>query len=227
MDYTDYWKDSWEARQNRGYYDRLYRDVKYRLAVAPGDRVLDVGGGDGHFLHYLGIREADILDISDSGLEVASAHGYRGIKGDLQKPFPVEPGSYDAAFCFEVLEHLQHPEVTASETRKALKPGGVFYIGQPNMRADGVHHVRRFYKKDITELIEKAGFYIEWIDYVPGFIVREAILDDIKKTSSGFRKLKQSVALLISLLPRKFLCFLARRVPDRFCLVFVIKAIKK
>ncbi len=227
MDYTDYWKDRWKARQDCGYYDRLYRDIRYRFAVAPGDRILDVGGGDGHFLHYLGIREADVLDISDSGLEVASAHGYRGIRGDLQKPFPVEPGAYDVAFCFEVLEHLQHPEVAASETWKALKAGGVFYIGQPNMRADGVHHVRRFYKKDIKELIEKAGFHIEWIDYVPGFIVREAILDDIKKTSSGFRKLKQSAALLISLLPRKLLYLLAQAIPDRFCLVFVIKAIKK
>lgn len=227
MDYGDYWKDSWSSREKRGYYDRLYRDVKCRLVVPAGDRILDVGGGDGHFLHYLGIREADILDISDSGLEVASAHGYRVVKGDLQKPFPVEPGSYGAAFCFEVLEHLHCPEVTVAETFKALRPGGILYIGQPNMRADGVHHVRRFYKKDITELIEKAGFDIEWTEYVPGFIVREAILDDIKKTSSGFRKLKQSVALLISLLPRKFLCFLARRVPDRFCLVFVIKAIKK
>ncbi len=227
MDYTDYWKDSWETREKRDYYHRLYQDVKQRLVISPGAKVLDVGGGDGHFMHYLGVREADILDISDSGLQVAAAHGYRPIKGDLQKPFQVVENSYDAAFCFEVFEHLHHPEVTVAETFKALKPGGVLYVGQPNMRADGVHHVRRFYKKDTVALLETAGFAVEWIDYVPGFIVREAIWDDIRRTSSWFRKMKQGVALCISLLPRIVLRYLAQKIPDRFCLIFVIKAGKK
>jgi SAM-dependent methyltransferase len=147
-------------------------------------------------LSYLGVREADILDISNSGLEIASKRGYRTVQGDLQKPFPVAPGSYDAAFCFEVLEHLHHPEITVAETRKALKRGGILYVGQPNMRADGVHHVRRFYKRDIVHLLEAADFKIDWIDYVPGFIVREAIWDDIKKTTSSWRKIKQTLALV-------------------------------
>jgi SAM-dependent methyltransferase len=227
MDYTDYWKDNWESRERRGYYDRLYRDVKDRLTVPVGAKVLDVGGGDGHLMHYFGIKDAEILDISDSGIESARSRGYCAFKGDLQKPFPLMADSYDVAFCFEVLEHLHAPEIPISETFKVLKPGGVLYVGQPNMRADGVHHVRRFYKKDIVDLLTQFGFAIEWIDYVPGFIVREAIADDIKRSSSWFRKIKQTVALGISLFPRGVLGFLARLIPDRFCLIFVIRAVKK
>lgn len=227
MDYSGYWNDQWKCREERAYYHNLYRGMRHKLTVPNGARVLDVGGGDGHLMHYLGIRQADVLDISDSGLRVAAGHGYHPIKGDLEKPFPVSPGSYDAAFCFEVLEHLNHPEVTVSETCKALKPGAVFFVGQPNMRADGVHHLRRFYKSDITELLEQSGFGIEWIDYVPGFIVRESILDDIRQTPSWFRKIKQTGALLLSLLPRPVLYGLARLLPNRFCLVFVIRAFKK
>lgn len=226
MDYSDYWEGSWENREKRNYYQRLYKDVRERLVVPPGSKVLDVGGGDGHFLYFLGCKKATVIDISDSGLRSVASHGFLPLKADLQKPFPVDPASYDVAFCFEVLEHLYFPEVTVSETFKALKPGGILYVGQPNMRADGVHHVRRFYKNDISNLLEKNGFVIDWIDYVPGFIVREAIWDDIKRTPSRLRKIKQTLALGLSLLPRKVLYFLAKLIPNRFCLIFVIKAMK-
>ena len=227
MDYTDYWQGAWENRDERNYYDKLYRDIKHRLVIPAGSKILDVGGGDGHFMHYMGIKGAAILDISDSGLETAASHGFIPIKADLEKPFPIPQNSYDVAFCFEVFEHLRLAEVTAVETCKALKPGGVLYVGQPNMRADGVHHVRRFYKQDVINIVEQNGFKIEWMDYVPGFIVREAIWDDIVRTPSWFRKLKQSVALGISLLPRKVLYRLATLIPDRFCLIFVVKAVKQ
>lgn len=226
MDYSDYWEGNWETREKSGYYQRLYRDVKERIKIGSGATVLDVGGGDGHFLHFLKSSKADVLDISESGLRVAASRGYVPIHADLQKPFPVNPGSYDVALCFEVLEHLHHPDMTVAETFKVLKPGGILYVGQPNMRADGVHHVRRFYKKDIIQLLTQNGFLIDWIDYVPGFIVRAAIWDDIKKTPSLLRKLKQTLALGISLLPRKVLYGLAKLIPDRFCLIFVIKALK-
>lgn len=76
------------------------------------------------------------------------------------------------------------------------------------------------------QLLENAGFKIEWVDYVPGFIVRDAIWDDIRKTKSWLRKIKQTVALGISLLPRNVLYWIATKIPDRFCLIFIIRAIK-
>lgn len=227
MNYSDYWSsENWEKRETRKYYKKLYDSIKRRLIVPLGSKILDIGGGDGHLMHYLGLKEVDIIDISDSGLEIAQNLGFKIIKADIQKSFPIKSATYDVAFCFEVLEHLYFPEITISEIYKALKSNGFLYLGQPNMKADGVHHIRRFYKKDIEELLLKNGFKIEWMDYVPGFIMRDAIVDDIKKTPSILRKIKQVLALAISLLPRNVLYKLAQAIPDRFCLIFVIKACK-
>ena len=225
--YKNYWVNTWQARDKRQYYQKLYDKVKSRLVVSDNAKILDVGGGNGHFLSYLGIKNADIIDISDSGVEVAGSVGFGTINADIEKTFPIESKSYDIAFCFEVLEHLKSPQITLSETNRILKSGGILYIGQPNMPADGVHHVRRYYLKDIISELKNANFSIEWIDFVPAFTMRDAILDDIRRTKSIFRKLKQSIAFLLSFLPRRIRYFMAKIVPDRFALLFIIKAIKQ
>jgi SAM-dependent methyltransferase len=225
--YKDYWVDVDAAREKRAYYDRLYARVVDRLRVPESARVLDVAGGNGQFLSYLGRKSGDVLDISESGLKAARAKGFRTIECDVERRFPVEEGSYDAAYCFEVLEHLWRPNKTLSEIHHALKPGGVLFIGQPNMRADGSHHVRRYYKKPLVDDLEKCGFAVEWIDYVPAYSMREAILDDIRNNPNPLRKAVQCVNLGLSLLPRSARYAMARAVPDRFALLFILKAVKK
>jgi len=227
MQYKDYWVGAWQANDARRYYPRLYDRVKHRLVVVDKAKIIDVGGGDGHFLSYMGIKNADIIDISDSGNMIAGSAGFKAINADIEKPFPIENDSYDVAFCFEVLEHLRVPHATLSETRRILKPGGMLYVGQPNMPADGVHHVRRYYLRDIKSQLTDADFYIEWIDYVPAFTMRDSILDDIWRTKSLFRKFKQSVAFILSFLPWGVRYFMARIVPDRFALLFIVKAVKR
>lgn len=184
MDYKNYWSnENWEKREKRQYYQKLYSRVKSRIAVPADARVLDVGGGDGHFTHFLGIKNenVDIIDISDSGRDIANRIGFKTINADIEKRFPFPDAVYDAALCFEVLEHLCAPDITLSETNRVLKPNGILYVGQPNMRADGVHHLRRFYLQNITGILEQNGFKIEWVDFVPAFTMRDAIIDDIKK----------------------------------------------
>ncbi|MFA5337740.1 MAG: class I SAM-dependent methyltransferase [Candidatus Omnitrophota bacterium] len=225
--YKDYWVNTWQARDKRQYYQKLYNRVKSRLVVPGNAKILDVGGGNGHFLSYLGIKNADIIDISDSGVEVAGSIGFGTINADIEKTFPIKDGTYNIAFCFEVLEHLKLPQATLSETNRILKSGGILYVGQPNMPADGVHHVRRYYLKDIISELNNANFSIEWIDFVPAFTMPDAILDDIRKTKSIFRKFKQSIALLLSFLPWRIRYLMAKIIPNRFALLFIIKAVKR
>ena len=225
--YKDYWAGEAEHREKRAYYERLYRDVRHRLRVEEDWKVLDVAGGNGQFMRYLGIRQADILDISESGLEQAKRFGHRAIYGNVQKRFPIEENVYDAAFLFEVLEHLPQPNKTLTEVHHVLKPGGVLYVGQPNMRADGVHHVRRYYLKPLLSDLEKSGFSVEWTDYVPAYTMRDSILSDIRKNPSWIRKAVQCVNLALSLFPRAARYRMARLIPDRFALLFIVKAVKK
>ncbi|MEK7211496.1 MAG: class I SAM-dependent methyltransferase, partial [Patescibacteria group bacterium] len=134
--------------------------------------------------------------------------------------------SYDAALCFEVLEHLARPNKTLAEIHNVLKPGGILYVGQPNMRADGAHHVRRYYLKPLLEDLSKAGFAVEWVDYVPAYSMRDSILDDIRNNPSFIRKIVQCVNLGLSFLPRSIRYRMAAVVPDRFALMLIVKAIK-
>ena len=225
--YKDYWVGAQRARDERRYYERLYANLASKIVTRPGWKILDVAGGDGQLMRYLGIRQADILDISESGIEAARRAGFNGLRGDIQKSFPVEENTYDAAFLFEVLEHLHTPNVTLMETQRALKPGGVLYVGQPNMRADGVHHVRRYRLGELLGDLVKCGFAVEWTDFVPAYSMRDSILSDIRKNPSALRKLIQCVNLSLSFLPRSLRYRMAKAVPDRFALIFVVKAVKK
>ncbi|GEM_PF-1499970 len=225
--YKDYWTGQEDERVRRAYYERLYRGVRHRIEIKDGWKILDVAGGNGQFLRYLGVAAADILDISESGIQAAKEKGYGTIFGDVEQRFPIPEGTYDAAFCFEVLEHLHHPNKTLAEIHNILKPGGVLYLGQPNMRADGVHHVRRYYLGPLLDDLDKAGFTAEWVDYVPAYSMPEAILSDIRKNPSLARKAVQCVNLCLSLLPQAVRYRMACAIPDRFALLFVVKAVKK
>jgi len=224
--YRDYWKTDNRARQQWDYYNRLYHRVKSLFEYAHDSKIIDIAGGNGNFLKYLGVTKADILDISDSGLKQAAEHGYNTIKGDIQKRFPVEENSYDIAFCCEVLEHLHHPCITLSEIHHVLKPNGILYVAQPNMRPDGTIHVRRYYKQPLIDDLEKCGFSVQTIDYVPAYSMPDAIKSDIKANPSWIRKGIQCINLMLSYLPWSVRYQLAQWIPDRFCLIFAVKAIK-
>ena len=225
--YKDYWTGVEDVCHERQYYDRLYEKVRSKLRVEEGWRVLDVAGGNGQLMRYLGIRQADILDISESGLEATKKAGFHALRGDIEKHFPVGEESYDAVFLFEVLEHLYRPGKTLAEAHHVLKPEGILYVGQPNMRVDGTHHVRRYYLKSLLSDLEKAGFEPEWIDHVPAYSMRDSIASDIARNPSWIRKAVQCVNWTLSLLPYGARYQMAKIVPDRFALMFIIKAVKK
>ncbi len=225
--YKDYWTGQDAERERRDYYERLYRGIRHRIEIKEGWKILDVAGGNGQFLKYLGVKDADILEISASGIEAARQKGYNTILCDVEKRFPIREETYDCAFCFEVLEHLHRPNKTLVEIHNVLKSQGVLYVGQPNMRADGVHHVRRYYLRGLLEDLDKSGFKVEWIDYVPAYSMPEAIVSDIRRNPSFVRKAVQCVNLALSLLPEALRIRMARAIPDRFALIFVVKAVKK
>lgn len=222
--YKNYWCGLEEVREKSAYYKRLYEKVYPKIKIENNGHILDVAGGNGQFMRYLGIERADILDISESGLEIARKAGFNTIYGNIEKRFPLQEESYDVAFCFEVLEHLHHPNKTLAEINNILKKNGVLYLGQPNMRADGVHHVRRYYLQDLLDDLDKSGFQVEWVDFVPGYSMRDAILSDIRKNPSWVRKIIQCVNLTLSFLPWWVRYQMAKLIPNRFALIFIVKA---
>lgn len=57
--------------------------------------------------------------------------------GDIIKGLPIADGSADAAYCSHVLEHLSYEDlkVALRNTYRILRPGGVFRLVLPDLRA--------------------------------------------------------------------------------------------
>lgn len=117
------------------------------LGLAAGDRVLDLGCGEGrhvHGLYLLGDLDIVGVDLNEGSLKKA-ADGL----ATLPKPANDETGkvafqtgdataldfadnSFDAIICSEVLEHLPDYDAALKEIRRVLKPDGKLCISVPH-----------------------------------------------------------------------------------------------
>ncbi len=110
-----------------------------RLGLAPGQRVLDLGCGEGRHVHALALTpgvEAVGLDADGpslakaaDGLESLGATGVL-IRGDAYR-LPFDDGAFDAVLCCEVLEHLADVDGALTEIVRVLKPGGRLAVSVP------------------------------------------------------------------------------------------------
>lgn len=155
-----------------------------RLRLEPGDRVLDLGCGEGRhaITAYLDQTVTVVgLDLSNKDLHTARARyaefhdpndcarrvDFLRASG-LQLPFTNE--SFDKVICAEVLEHIEDYEAVLSEIHRVLKPGGKLAVSVPRFGpewvcwqlSDAYHrvaggHVRIFKAKELQRAIEAAS----------------------------------------------------------------------
>lgn len=180
MDYYDrIWAAVPEAAQPESFAVR--RD--YLLAnVAPGDRVLDVGCGDGSFTAALataGARPVGV-DVAAEALRRARARNPElelhllDDRPDAHLPFA--SSSFDAVWAGELLEHLRDPRALLDDVRRVLTGTGRLLLSTPDhpfllrlglglsRRAFEAHfdprsdHLRFFTPRTLALLLDEAGF---------------------------------------------------------------------
>ena len=96
-------------------------------------RVLEAGCGSlSHFDLGPGAHVTGI-DISACQLQRNAALRER-ILGDIQT-YPLAADSYDLISCWEVLEHVEHPEAALENFYRALAPGGLLVLAVPNRQS--------------------------------------------------------------------------------------------
>ncbi|WP_243369763.1 bifunctional 2-polyprenyl-6-hydroxyphenol methylase/3-demethylubiquinol 3-O-methyltransferase UbiG [Geotalea sp. SG265] len=104
-----------------------------RLRGFPGGTALEVGCGGGFLCEEIAAMGfvTTGIDPSAAALQIAADHARAGglpiryLQGVGEElPFPDE--SFDAAFCCDVLEHVQDQAKTVAEIARILRPGGIF-----------------------------------------------------------------------------------------------------
>ncbi len=148
--------------------------------VAAGERVLDVGCGEGWFASELVRAGASVVGIDvaeeplrrarerDSGLDLRVV--------DADGPWPLQDASFDVVWAGETIEHVADTAGWLSEVRRVLGPGGRLLLSTPDhgrlrvlwlalsRRAFEAHfdpradHLRYYTRAGLSVLLGEFGF---------------------------------------------------------------------
>jgi SAM-dependent methyltransferase len=152
----------WWYRERR---DILRRELR---RMGPPGRAVDVGaagGGNTRVLMEEG-WEATATDLSDTGVALAGERGVKAVRADARE-LPFASGSVDLVTAFDVLEHIREDHLVTEEIARVLAPGGRTMIAVPcdmalwSAHDDAVGHVRRYHRRSLASVVEKAGLRVE------------------------------------------------------------------
>lgn len=94
-------------------------------------RVLEAGCGSAGHLRLPAPRHVVGIDISAKQLERNASLDVK-IQADLQS-YDLPKDAFDLVVCWEVLEHLPHPERAVDKLVAATAPGGIVVLALPNV----------------------------------------------------------------------------------------------
>ena len=136
-------------------------------------RILEVGCGTGHNLAMLktfGKVEASELDRCARAL--ANKRLPRNVKeARLPDLSMFERNAYDLVALLDVLEHVPDDLASLRAIQKRLKPGAALLLTVPanpwmwSAHDAAHHHFRRYTKKQLQELLVRAGFEVQFLSY--------------------------------------------------------------
>ena len=154
------------------------------LSARSGERILDLGCGDGALTEKLMSVGCDVVGVDASDAMVAAARA-RGVDAHVADAHALGfVGEFDAVFSNAALHWMTSPERVAAGVFRALKPGGRFcgeFGGRGNVAAiaaalEAALLARRvavpspwFFpdEDEYSRILEGAGFEVDWIRLFP------------------------------------------------------------
>lgn len=114
---------------------RLERALDALINLPSKSLVLEVGTGIGQFIRAIKKNRPELIchgcDISKEALDHARQYN-DGVEYVLNSEnLPYADSSVDAVVIFDVLEHVEHPQLMIKEVNRVLKRGGLFYCFVP------------------------------------------------------------------------------------------------
>ena len=181
---------TWDAQAyglNGAFVHELAGGVLEWLAAKPGEKILDLGCGDGQLTQRIAATGADVLGV-DASADMVRAARERGVVADLgdAQQLPYADQTFDAVFSNAALHWVRDQDAMIAEIDRVLKPGGRFVAemgGHGNIAAirvalmavlarhgygdleDGVNY---YPTADSYALrLEKHGFQVQRIALIP------------------------------------------------------------
>ena len=128
---------------SKGYYSGLapeprFNEVLTVLGELRGERLLDIGCGDGTFTvllkEALKAEEAVGIEIAPEAITAIEQKGIKAYQLDIdEQSLPFDNAYFDVVYCGEVIEHLFNPDHLLEELHRVLKPEGIGVITTPNL----------------------------------------------------------------------------------------------
>jgi len=122
------------------FYDRLVAGLDSKalfthLAMEPGMRLLDLGGGTGRVSAGLGISAAIVLvaDPAPGMLRQARAKGLTAVRAQAEA-LPFATASFDRVLVVDAFHHFADQPLAAAEMVRVLKPEGRLLVAEPDLR---------------------------------------------------------------------------------------------
>lgn len=145
----------------------------------------EVGAGNGNAAIPLRKNGIDVICVEPlrSGALTLVKNGFLTFHSTLES-LELPDNSIEAIGAFDVLEHLEHPEILLGEMFRILRPGGYFVCSVPAYQwlfSDfdvSIGHFRRYSRRELEYLIATAGLNtiekksIFGYLIVPAFILR-------------------------------------------------------
>jgi SAM-dependent methyltransferase len=137
---------------------------------------LDGGCGTGGLLTRLAATASDAalvgIEYAVPAATVARAKSGRGVAVGSVNALPFADATFGAMFSMDVLCHRAVDEDRAlAEAHRCLAPGGVLIINLPAYRwmlsthDTRVHNVRRYTRREVVDMLGRAGFARVWASY--------------------------------------------------------------
>jgi SAM-dependent methyltransferase len=123
-------QQTWDPRayeQNGAFVPGMADEILKWLDPVNGERVLDLGCGDGQLTARIAATGASVLgvDASPEMVAAARARGIEVLEGSAES-LPCHDSSFDAVFSNAALHWVRGQDAMMDEVRRVLKPGGRF-----------------------------------------------------------------------------------------------------